>query len=166
MRITLGVCVLAVSTFQICLASPLYGVVERVKDGDTVRIRLADGTRDELRLAGIDAPERKQPYGHAAGRRLAALCLGKTVEADGRKRDRYERLVARIRCEGTDPSSVLLEEGLAWHYRRYEREQPRVEREADEAAENAARAAKKGLWADFEPEAPWDYRKRMKEGRK
>lgn len=69
-------------------------------DGGTLRIKQADGTRATIRLAGIDAPEKAQPFGRAAGRRLAAICLGKRVGADARKIDRYGRTVARIRCDG------------------------------------------------------------------
>lgn len=137
----------------------LTGTAERITDGDTMRIRSADRTTTTIRLAGIDAPEKKQPYGRAAGRRFAALCLGKSVEADFRATDRYGRTVARVRCDGNDAGRTLIAEGLAWHYARYAKTQPREEARADAAAEAAARVSKLGLWDDPEPQAPWDFRK-------
>ena len=139
----------------------VHGFVERVSDGDTLRIRTAEGTV-VVRLAGIDAPEKRQPFGRAASRDLAEICLGKQADADARKKDRYGRTVARLRCEGADPSSALLSEGLAWHYVKYAREQPQTEREADASAEIAAREKRLGLWAGAEAIPPWEFRKSAK----
>ena len=147
-------------------AETLSGTVERVKDGDTVRLRLLDGGKADLRLAGIDAPEKAQPFGRAAGRRLAALCLGKTAEADWRDTDRFERPVGRLFCDGRDVGRVLIAEGLAWHFRRYARTQPLDERTGDSAAEAAAREAMVGLWAEPDPVPPGEWRKAEKAARK
>ncbi len=46
----------------------------------------------------------------------------------------------------------MLEAGMAWHYKEYDRNKRLAE------AENQARAAKQGLWADREPVAPWEWR--------
>jgi endonuclease YncB( thermonuclease family) len=51
-----------------------YAKVERVTDGDT--IVLMDGTR--VRLHGIDAPERDQPYGDIATAALNDM-VGRSV---------------------------------------------------------------------------------------
>ena len=32
-----------------------------VVDGDTIKVRLADGTRETVRLVGIDTPESRRP---------------------------------------------------------------------------------------------------------
>ena len=94
-------------------------------DGDTVR---AGG--ETYRVANIDAPEtgwRAQcPYeaalGEAAEARVDALMAqARRVVADpvGR-RDRYGRVVARVRVDGADLGQTLIDEGLArpWRGRR------------------------------------------------
>ena len=143
-------------------AELLEGMVERVKDGDTVRLRLAGGERADVRLAGIDTPEKAQPFGRAAGRRLAALCLGRRAEADRRDTDRFGRAVGRLFCDGRDVGRLLIAEGLAWHFKRYERNQPLDERDADSSAESAARDARVGLWSEADPIPPWEWRKAAK----
>jgi endonuclease YncB( thermonuclease family) len=147
-------------------AETLSGTVERVKDGDTVRMRLIDGGKADVRLAGIDTPEKAQPFGRAAGRRLAALCLGKMAEADWRDTDRFERPVGRLFCDGRDVGRLLIAEGLAWHFKRYARTQPLDESTGDSTAEAAAREAKAGLWSEADPIPPWDWRKSEKAAKK
>jgi endonuclease YncB( thermonuclease family) len=144
------------------LAETLSGTVERVKDGDTVRMRLLDGGKADIRLAGIDTPEKAQPFGRAAGRRLAALCLGKPAEAEWRDTDRFERPVGRLFCDGRDVGRVLIAEGLAWHFKRYARNQPFDERTGDSLSEAAARDGRLGLWSEPDPVPPWDWRKAAK----
>lgn len=148
------------------LSETLSGAVERVKDGDTVRLRLLDGGKADLRLAGVDAPEKAQPFGRTAGRRLAALCLGKPAEADWRDTDRFERPVGRLFCDGRDVGRLLIAEGLAWHFKRYARTQPVDERTGDAEAEAAARGAMAGLWSEQGPIPPWEWRKAEKASRK
>lgn len=152
--------------FAAAHAETLSGTVERVKDGDTVRMRLLDGGKADLRLAGVDAPEKTQPFGRAAGRRLAALCLGKPAEAGWRDTDRFERPVGRLFCDGRDVGRVLIAEGLAWHFKRYARTQPIDERTGDAEAEVLAREAMAGLWSEPGPVPPWEWRKAEKAARK
>lgn len=144
------------------VAAALSGTAERISDGDTLRIKGSDGTRTTIRLAGIDAPEKDQPFGRASGRRLSSLCLGKPVEAEVRATDRYGRTVARVFCSKTDAARSLIGEGLAWHYVKYARTQPADEALGDSESEASARAEKRGLWSDPEPVAPWTHRKDRK----
>lgn len=144
----------------------LSGTVERVKDGDTVRIRLHDGGRADLRLAGIDAPEKAQPFGRASGRRLAALCLGRATEAEVRDIDRYGRPVGRLFCEGNDVGRTLISEGLAWHFVRYAKSQPVEERGGDSSSEAQARGEGRGLWSEPDPVPPWEWRRAVKAANK
>lgn len=46
----------------------------------------------------------------------------------------------------------------AWHHKAYEREQPAADRKVYADAEEAAKVAGMGLWADAEPVPPWDFR--------
>ena len=49
-----------------------------------------------IRLAGIDAPEKNQPYGDVSTQGLIELVSGKTVTIEYKKRDRYERIVGKV----------------------------------------------------------------------
>ena len=85
-----------------------------------------------------------------------SLLLRATVTGD--KTVRYGRTVARVSVAGVDCNRRQIELGMAWHYKKYAGEQPAAERAAYAAAEDAARAAKRGLWADPHAMPPWDWR--------
>jgi endonuclease YncB( thermonuclease family) len=57
--------------------------------------------------------------------------------------------------------------GMAWHFKEYQHEQTTQERLVYRDEENAAKAAKRGLWKDAKPVPPWEYRResRNPEGR-
>lgn len=129
-----------------------------VADGDTITVLTAARERERIRLAGIDAPESKQAFGGAAKRNLSALVFGAEVRIEYAKRDRYGRIVGRVLRDGRDAGLAQIEAGLAWHYVRYAAEQPYAERDAYAGAERAARTARRGLWRDAAPLAPWDWR--------
>jgi hypothetical protein len=78
--------------------------------------------------------------------------LGKKVRIEWMERDRYGRILGHVYLGDRWINRELVEEGFAWHFKRYSADQ----RLAD--AENAARTARKGLWSDKEPQPPWDLR--------
>jgi len=129
-----------------------------VADGDTITVLSAGRKSERIRLAGIDAPESKQAFGGVAKRNLSALVFGAEVSVEYAKRDRYGRIVGRVLRDGRDAGLAQIEAGLAWHYARYAPEQARAERDTYAGAERAARAARRGLWSDAAPLAPWDWR--------
>jgi hypothetical protein len=51
-----------------------------------------------------------------------------------------------------------LRAGLAWYYREYAADVAPENRPLYEAAEAEARAARRGLWGDLSPQAPWAWR--------
>jgi endonuclease YncB( thermonuclease family) len=122
-----------------------------VSDGDT--LSAVCGRRIKVRLAGIDAPELRQPYGRAAKRSLATLCWRKTARIVIQDIDAYGRVVGRVFCAGTDASAVQVKSGLAWTYRRYLRTPHLLN------LENEARRARRGLWAAANPVPPWTWRR-------
>src|SRR5437660_11952135 len=67
---------------QAALADTLSGTVVKVLDGDTLVIADAAKKRHTVRLAGIDAPERNQPFWLEARRSLAALCHRKSATVE------------------------------------------------------------------------------------
>ena len=48
-------------------------------DGDTITVIDSAHAVQKVRLAGIDAPERNQPYGTQARKHLVSLVFGKPV---------------------------------------------------------------------------------------
>jgi micrococcal nuclease len=136
----------------LCCSAGDSGRVVSVHDGDTLHVLGADKLERTIRLEGIDAPELRQPFGTKARDALAALTKGKAVEVIGGKPDRYGRTVARVEVDGQDVGHRLVSDGLAWHYTRYSHDTGLAD------AERQAREARRGLWIDGKPVAPWDWR--------
>lgn len=91
---------------------PSGGKVAEVIDGDT--IVLDTGTK--VRYLGIDSPETGNPYSEDASRANQSLVLDRHVDLEPcgvRPRDRYDRVLARVRVEGVDVAASLLRDGLA-----------------------------------------------------
>lgn len=136
-------------------APPFAGKVVGVADGDTITV-LHDTTPVKVRLAEIDAPEKKQDFGWRAQESLAALCFGQQAVVLRGKTDFYGRTVARVRCQGIDASLHQVQQGLAWAYTAYLTD-PGIA-----SAEQLARESGLGLWITPEPTAPWLFRKAKK----
>jgi endonuclease YncB( thermonuclease family) len=151
-----------------CPAAPkawlVQGEVTRVNDGDTLTVLDTEHEQHKIRLAAIDAPERRQPHGDAARQALGAAVLHQQVQATCRKRDRYRREVCSLHLGGADISLDLLRAGLAWHYLAYVREQPREQALSYAAAQDEARLAARGLWADRDAVPPWLWRRGERAG--
>lgn len=138
------------------LAGPVKttpGQVERVVDGDTLQVAGEGGKAVRVRLAGIDAPERGQPFADRATTALRELAEGKMVKLAGDNHDRYGRLVATVYAGDLNVNLEMVKRGMAWYYRQYKQDR------ALDDAERAAREAKLGLWRQDRPAAPWDYRR-------
>lgn len=136
----------------------IVGKVVALADGDTLTVLDADHVQHKIRLGGIDTPERKQPFGQRAKQHLSDLVFGRTVEVEAEKLDRYGRRVGKVLIDGRDANLALVVAGLAWHYKKYQREQSEADRLLYALAEDEARARGLGLWRDPAPIAPWDWR--------
>ena len=130
------------------------GKVIGVMDGDTIKV-LVNRNAVTIRLEGIDAPESGQSYGRKAKEALARIVAGKTVTVRKIGTDKYERTLGMVIVGETDVNAKLVGDGWAWHYSKHNSDE-RVAK-----LEEAARTAKRGLWADEAPLAPWDYRARQ-----
>jgi endonuclease YncB( thermonuclease family) len=130
--------------------------VIRVIDGDSIIAMTSDNQRLSVRLAGIDAPELRQPYGQQSRENLSRLLSGNELQLECPKLDRFQRHVCEVRTSGNDAGLAQLIAGFAWWYRQYQREQSIDSRIRYAAAEAEARAARRGLWAEeaIEP-AQW-----------
>jgi micrococcal nuclease len=128
--------------------------VVSVADGDTLTV-LRDQTQVRIRLHGIDAPEKGQPFGTRAKAFTAELAHGLRVRVEPTDRDRYGRVVADVILpDGRNLNRELIRAGLAWWFRRYAPKDGELARLEDEA-----RGARRGLWADPHPVPPWDWRR-------
>ena len=63
-------------------ADSLTGKVVKITDGDTLYVLDANFKQHKIRLAGIDAPERKQAYGLASKKHLASIVVSKQVTVE------------------------------------------------------------------------------------
>jgi endonuclease YncB( thermonuclease family) len=140
-------------------AETIIGRVVSVADGDTITVLDADKVQHKIRLAGIDAPEKKQAFGNRSKESLSDLAFDKTVNVETSKRDRYGRQIGKVLVNGQDVNLVQVERGMAWFYRQYQREQSPNDQRLYEAAEYAAKAEKRGLWRDADPVPPWEFRR-------
>ena len=138
----------------------ITGRVVGVADGDTLTLLDADQRQHIIRLDGIDAPEKAQPFGQASKRNLSALAFDREATAACNKVDRYKRNVCRVTVDEADLCLEQLRAGLAWVFTKYARELA-VQRRTDYiGAEQSARTEQRGLWRDAEPVPPWEWRHR------
>lgn len=132
----------------------MNGRVVGISDGDTLTILDASNTQFKIRLAAIDAPEKAQPFGQRGKQKLSDLCYGKNASVKVVSTDRYGRTVGDIDCAGINANQAMIQSGLAWVYRKYDKGYEHLY-----AIEEEARNARHGLWTDPNPIAPWDWRK-------
>lgn len=140
-------------------AEPLTGLIVGVTDGDTIKLLTPKKIVHKIRLSGIDAPENSQPFGTKSKQSLSACAYNQTATVDTYKEDRYGRLVGKVLVNGVDCNLMQIEFGLAWHYKKYENEQELEDRSRYAQAEYLAKKEKRGLWAETNAIAPWDWRK-------
>jgi len=140
----------------------IEGRVVAVADGDTITILDRDERQHKIRFNGIDAPEKKQPFGNRSRQNLAALIFDRNVRAECHKKDRYGREVCKILDGSRDVGLGQIRAGYAWWYRAYANEQAPEDRERYELAEQKAKASKVGLWRDANPRPPWEWRRKKK----
>ena len=149
--------------FSVCTASAskiIQGKVVSVADGDTITVLDAEKNQHKIRLQGIDAPEKAQAFGAKSKQALYEMVHGKTVQVSFEKSDKYGRILGKVLLDGQDICHQQIKAGLAWHYKKYQNQQPLADRDAYSASETAAKNEKLGLWSDPRPVAPWDFRKR------
>lgn len=138
------------------VAAILMCLVVGITDGDTLTARCptADGAQaHKVRLAEIDAPESRQPWGQRSRQALSALCFQKQAEIHSTGTDRSGRLVAHVICEGVDSSEAQVRSGMAWVYDMYVRDRGQYTLQAQAQSDHL------GLWQDAAPVAPWDWRR-------
>jgi micrococcal nuclease len=143
--------IIALASFSsLCQAKPAQ--VISVTDGDTLTARI-EGVARKVRIAAIDAPEIKQPFGVQSKQTLVNLCAGKSAEVTGDKLDKYSRVIASVSCNGTDVGTHMVKNGMAMVYDRYVNGHQYLY-----AHQNAAKNGKRGMWSGS-PIKPWEWRR-------
>lgn len=134
----------------------LSGEVVRIADGDTFTL-LSGGQQHRIRLHGIDCPEKGQPYSRVATQLARDLLASGKVKVQRMDTDWYGRVVGIVLINDTiNLNERLLEAGLAWHYKSYDRNPEWAK------LETIAKTAKRGLWEEEGAIAPWEWRKRQR----
>lgn len=128
------------------------GPVIAIVDGDTLDV-LVDSRPVRVRLAQIDAPERAQAFGARSRQALSALAFKQVATVADAGPDRYGRQLGTVFVAGVNVNAEMVNQGMAWAYRRYVTDRALID------LEGQARAARRGLWVDPAPIEPWLYRR-------
>lgn len=144
---------------QATLAAAMDVVVIGVTDGDTLVVLDGDKVQHKVRLAGIDAPDKRQAFGTRAQQAIVAAVFRRAVVVDWHKRDRYGRVVGKVLLEDRDVGLELVAAGLAWQQKAYEQEQLPCDRDTYSAAETLSKQRATGLWSAVSPVPPWEFRR-------
>ena len=131
----------------------------RVFDGDRLIVRDGAGRETELRLFGIDAPDRGQAYSDKASQGLRLLLHEHWLRMEVVETDDFGRTFAMLyrNGDGESVNSHMVRQGLAWGY-------PRDDQDAAMLAlEKRARKERLGLWGtSLPPEPPWEWRQQQR----
>ncbi len=144
------------------LAILMYLVVG-IADGDTITVRCGDPgayRQERIRISAIDAPESRQPFGQRSKQELSALCFQQLARITDKGRDRYQRMVADVECQGRDVGQHQVQTGMAWVYDRYA-----TGYQGLYPLQKAAQDARRGLWSDADPTPPWEWRRSRRPGK-
>ena len=147
---------LLLASFLASAETVYQGTVVRIVDGDTL-VLLVDQEQLKIRLADIDTPERKQPFGTKAKQALSDLAFSEQVSVAEIAKDRYGRIIGRVYVGDVDVNRDLVAQGFAWVFRRYSNDAELLELEAE------AKQKGLGLWANPNPIPPWEWRRGRRE---
>lgn len=131
----------------------IVGEVTKVIDGDSFKVKSAEGKEYEVQIEGTDAPELKQPYGKESTEALRKILGDAKVRVTWLKKDNFERPLAQVYVGDLHVNAEMIRTGNAWHFKRYNQSQKLAELEIE------AKNNKRGLWSTDNPQTPWDYRK-------
>lgn len=132
----------------------IKGTVVAIFDGDTYQLLTSHQQTIKVRMEGIDAPEREMPYHKVSQKYLSQLIYKKEIILIKTGEDQYRRSLGFTYLpDETDINLLMLQSGMAWHYKRYNQDIQYAD------AEQKAREERIGLWQDQHPTPPWSFRK-------
>lgn len=128
--------------------------VVSIVDGDTITV-LHNGQHKEIRLYGIDCPEKGQEHGQQAQTLTTALVAGRIIEVKPMPPDRSGQGAGLVQVDGQSLNELLIQNGYAW----VDRQACREKFCADWGKlERVAKNEKKGMWNDSLLVPPWEWR--------
>lgn len=139
--------------FNFASAETFIARVIGISDGDTLTVLINEHEQIKVRLAEIDAPEKKQPYGQRSKQSLSNMCYQQTAVIERIDIDRYGRRVGKVLCGQVNANAEQIRKGMAWVYRKYLHDHSLL------LLEQEAQVSRVGLWGDREPVPPWEWRK-------
>ncbi|HGX3398360.1 TPA: thermonuclease family protein [Enterobacter hormaechei] len=155
-------CSLVLFVVAFSASADISGRIVRVLDGDTVEMLEPGNQLTRIRLAGIDAPEKSQPFGQRSRQELSSMVALRHVTVTGSDTDRYGRLLGTVWLGVTDVNAELIRKGLAWAYRYH----GKPARSDYAVLETEARRQSVGLWSEPGQTEPWRWRSLHQEVRK
>jgi endonuclease YncB( thermonuclease family) len=132
----------------------IQGQVSSITDGDTLRINNTTGGSDIIRLYGIDAPERDQPYGTEATKALSSKVADAKVRIVVQDTDDYGRQVGTVYLDHRNINLEMVAQGHAWWYEFFVPDNRELRQAHIKAQESHL-----GLWRDTNPVEPYDWRR-------
>lgn len=136
-------------------AQTFKGKVVGITDGDTLTVLVDNTISIKIRIAYIDAPEKKQAFGQQSKKALSSICFGRVAEIHQLDVDVYKRTIANVFCDRNNAGQWLVYNGFAWVFDKYV-----SGHNIYYDAQNVAKLHNRGLWVDNNPVPPWDWRKK------
>ncbi|MGG5207340.1 thermonuclease family protein [Chryseobacterium sp. MIQD13] len=151
----------ALLCFPFLLFSQTTAKVIGISDGDTITVLLDGNVQKKLRLAEVDCPENRQPFGKNAKKFTSDQVFARQITFTETTKDRYGRSVAKVYYgKGKYLSAEIIKAGYGWWY--YSFSDDTDLGKMQETAKNQ----KLGLWQDKKAISPWDFRKLQRENAK
>lgn len=147
--------------FTHCLsAEELTGRVIDIASGDSITIVDASNVEYKVRLSGIDAPEKEQPFGAESRQSLSRMIYGKQVKVDWQKRDYHKRVVGKVLLNNkTDVNLEQVKRGMAWVFKHFLDDPSSADQSDYIDAQEEAENQRVGLWSQSDPTPPWEFRR-------
>ncbi len=141
-------------------AEAITGTIDSVIEGDSITI-ISKGKEVEIRLFGIDTPEKTQTFGQSAKNFTGAMASKGEIRVEPINKDQQGKIVALVFVNGINLNEQIVSQGFGWVYRQYCKESYCADWLK---LESNAKTSQKGLWADANPTPPWEYRKNQRSG--
>ncbi|MBB6369693.1 thermonuclease family protein [Chryseobacterium shigense] len=147
--------------FPFLFFSQTTAKVVGISDGDTITVLLKGNVQKKLRLAEVDCPENRQPFGKNAKKFTSDQVFARQIMFTETDKDRYGRSVAKVYYDnGKYLSAEIIKAGYGWWYYAYSKDSGLGK------MQETAKNNKLGLWQDKKAVSPWDFRKQQRENAK
>jgi endonuclease YncB( thermonuclease family) len=131
---------------SLAIGAEFTSKVVRVIDGDSIAV-MHEGKAEQVRLNGIDCPEKGQAFGKKVKQVTSSMVFGRDVTVKPKTTDRYGRMVGEVTLpDGRSLNGELVKQCWCWWFRKYAPNDT-VLREL----EATARKQRLGVWADPQP---------------